>query len=155
MRVATADHGGTRRIDDQPAQAGDAAAHVEAAGNAIERHTGVGAAEQSLRFRRPARDLVTRPKPFGDGDVDRAAGRIQRVARGPATATQSEVDIADRVAQTDIEAKHARQLAERHPICRGGERRLPDPAGGVVDQIETGGATADGRGSPEGEALLV
>ena len=42
---------------------------------------------------------LARPQSLGDGDVDRAAGRIQRIARRAAAAAQAQVDVADRVAQ--------------------------------------------------------
>ena len=45
--VAAAHQGGARRVDDQPPQRCDAAAHVEAAGDAVERHAAVAAAQQA------------------------------------------------------------------------------------------------------------
>ena len=60
MDEAAADHGGALGVDHEAAQVGDAAADIETAGDAIERHARLAAAQQALRFGRPARDAVDR-----------------------------------------------------------------------------------------------
>ena len=64
--IAAADPGRARRVEHQPPQVGDAAAHLEAAGEAVERRAAIGRAEQAQRFGRPARQTVGRPDALAD-----------------------------------------------------------------------------------------
>ncbi len=68
---------------------------------------------------------LARPQALGDGDLDRAAGRIERIARVAAAAAQAQVDDrAHGIAQADVEAP-ARSRDRR--ATRGSPRPSASP----------------------------
>ena len=149
MHVTDAHDRRARRVDHEAAQVGHAAAHIEAATDAVERYAFVAAAQQALRLGRPASQSVAWPGALGHGKIDGTARDIERTFRRAAPATQAQVDIGHAVLDAGIEAQQAGEILERDVARGGGKGCLPVASGGIVDEIEARRARADRGSGPE------